>query len=150
MFLERKGILHFKLIQSVSDIHDVLSVPLHHKYPLYCTDISSSICYQSCSTTDCTYSSLSITSAYHTCFLHSQRLRPCVWSVNCWLRNLKVDVTWHYLKPSMNYTHTLHSELQCRWGPRYRWLYCYSLNSYSMKLITMDGCGRYLEQRERI
>jgi len=28
----------------------VLSVPLHHKYPLYCTDISSYICYQSCST----------------------------------------------------------------------------------------------------
>jgi len=28
----------------------LLSVPLYHKYPLYCTDISSYICYQSCST----------------------------------------------------------------------------------------------------
>jgi len=28
----------------------VLPVPLHHKYPLYSTDISVFICYQSCST----------------------------------------------------------------------------------------------------
>jgi len=47
----------------------VLSVPLHHKYPLYCSDINVFICYQSMQyCTDCTYSSLSITSAYHTCF----------------------------------------------------------------------------------
>ena len=28
----------------------VLSVPLHHKYCLYCTDVSGFICYHSCST----------------------------------------------------------------------------------------------------
>ena len=52
--------------------------------------------------------------------LHTHSLRPCVWSVKWWLRNLKVDVTWYRLKPSRNYTHTVHSELQYRWGPRYK------------------------------
>jgi hypothetical protein len=67
-------------------------------------------------------------------FHSSQWHRPCVWPVNCWLRNLRVDVTWYHLKPSRNYTHTLHSELLYRWGTIYRmrhlmllilsWQYC--------------------------
>jgi hypothetical protein len=146
MFLE-PNILHFKLTQCVFvTFMTVLSVPLHHKYRLYCTDISSFIWYQSCSTVLIVYTAICWQYELIVQFHSSQWHRPCVWPVNCWLRNPKLDVTWYHLKPSRNYTHTLHSEMQYRWGPRYKWLCGSNIISYSKKFIKLDGCGRYLEQ----
>ena len=90
---------------------------------------------------DCTYSNLSITRTYHICFTPQS-----VTQTMCLICELLTEEPEGgcdmILFETFKELYTYRAQWTAvQWGPRYKWSFCSGLNSYSMKLITKDGCG---------